>query len=85
MDQPLKDPIVLQPRESKAPSLRDHVSNPRQKDSRPRLESKTEGFKTKDSKPRPIGSRPLGFETSEFETLEFGIENSNSNIISNDN
>jgi hypothetical protein len=51
---------------------------PKDKSHRPRLESETYKFET----PRFETSK---FEALIFETLEFGIKNSNSNIISNNN
>jgi hypothetical protein len=64
MDQPLKGPIVLQHKSKlgkseprKVSDLQDHVSDPRQKDPRPRLEFGTYRIET------------LGFDTYKFEAL----------------
>jgi hypothetical protein len=63
-------------KESQAPGLRDHVSNPRRNNSR-----------SMDLSLKPIRFKTSKFKALIFETLKFGIENSNSNsnIISNDN
>ena len=76
MDQPLKGSIGLQPKSEISKSKTKKFQAPGLQDERirdQRLEFETYRFKTS------------GLEALIFEILKFGIENSKSNIISNDN
>jgi hypothetical protein len=65
MDQPLKRPSNSSAQVKALKVKAQEISEP----SRPRLESETKEFETKDSNSRPIGLETPGFKTYEFKAL----------------